>query len=404
MNFLAKKMQKRWHWLLSRSGDHFRKRPYIVPLLAVPLAIIGVFLVFSLGGNRGTKPSQSHVVFLFDNGKRQTLDTKAKTVGDLIAKLPLGLINQDVVEPARSTPIVEDNFRINVYRARPVTIIDGGQKIVTLTAQKSPRVVAEGAGLRIYSEDRPVFAPGDLKENIIGEQVAIERATPVHLNLYGTPLIIRTHSQTVGQLLQERSIILAKGDKLQPKASTPITPDLEVFILRKGVKIVTKKESIPAPVQSVSDSHLTSGTTVIRQEGSAGVRVATYEIKTENGHEVSRKLLQSIVAARPIPRIIAVGTVGFSGSLQTWLLKLRNCESGGNYQTNTGNGYYGAYQFSIGTWNTLGTGYARADLAPPSVQDQGIIINTNRSSGGLASQNPGCYYSTGISAFPPSNR
>src|SRR6185437_6494619 len=99
--------------------------------------------------------------------------------------------------------------------------------------------------------------------------------------------------------------------------------------------------------------------------------------------------------------IEVVGSHQLSLSLQQWLLKLRTCESGGNYQDNTGNGYYGAYQFSEGTWSSLGTGYARADLAPPSVQDQAIIRNTNRSSAGLAGQNPGCYSSTGISAYPP---
>jgi len=48
--------------------------------------------------------------------------------------------------------------------------------------------------------------------------------------------------------------------------------------------------------------------------------------------------------------------------------KLRLCESGGAYNRNSGNGYYGAYQFDIGTWAGYG-GYARADLAPPEVQD-----------------------------------
>lgn len=43
-------------------------------------------------------------------------------------------------------------------------------------------------------------------------------------------------------------------------------------------------------------------------------------------------------------------------------------ESGCNYATNTGNGYYGAYQYDIGTWGGYG-GYARADLAPKEVQD-----------------------------------
>ncbi|MEA2826992.1 MAG: resuscitation-promoting factor RpfA, partial [Actinomycetota bacterium] len=33
---------------------------------------------------------------------------------------------------------------------------------------------------------------------------------------------------------------------------------------------------------------------------------------------------------------------------------LADCESGGDYSINTGNGYYGAYQFSLSTWQSLG--------------------------------------------------
>lgn len=37
---------------------------------------------------------------------------------------------------------------------------------------------------------------------------------------------------------------------------------------------------------------------------------------------------------------------------------LANCESGGNWQTNTGNGYYGGIQFSLQTWQAVGgSGY-----------------------------------------------
>ncbi|MDX3189787.1 transglycosylase family protein, partial [Streptomyces sp. MN03-5084-2B] len=34
--------------------------------------------------------------------------------------------------------------------------------------------------------------------------------------------------------------------------------------------------------------------------------------------------------------------------------KLRMCESSGRYATNTGNGYYGAYQFDLPTWRSVG--------------------------------------------------
>jgi hypothetical protein len=48
--------------------------------------------------------------------------------------------------------------------------------------------------------------------------------------------------------------------------------------------------------------------------------------------------------------------------------RLRMCEAGGNYHTNTGNGYYGAYQFSLGTWRGLGYS-GLPSSASPSTQD-----------------------------------
>ena len=47
---------------------------------------------------------------------------------------------------------------------------------------------------------------------------------------------------------------------------------------------------------------------------------------------------------------------------------LRDCESTNNYRVNTGNGYYGAYQFDQSTWESVG-GTGRPHWAAPEVQD-----------------------------------
>lgn len=49
--------------------------------------------------------------------------------------------------------------------------------------------------------------------------------------------------------------------------------------------------------------------------------------------------------------------------------RLAACESGGNYSINTGNGYYGAYQFDLSTWRSVGFS-GRPDLASRSTQDE----------------------------------
>ena len=71
--------------------------------------------------------------------------------------------------------------------------------------------------------------------------------------------------------------------------------------------------------------------------------------------------------------IAGVGLIGAGGvasaepTADDWY-RLRVCESGNNYAINTGNGYYGAYQFDLGTWRSVGgTGYP--NQASPATQD-----------------------------------
>ena len=54
--------------------------------------------------------------------------------------------------------------------------------------------------------------------------------------------------------------------------------------------------------------------------------------------------------------------------MEAALAKLRQCESGGRYTLNTGNGYFGAYQFSASTWSRLGFS-GLPHQAPAAIQD-----------------------------------
>src|SRR5258708_5378046 len=113
------------------------KRVVKHPLFTVPTATFMVLLALSgaafltlNGGSPKLQPTDSHIVIISHDKKEQTVPTHAKTVGELLAKTHITLNPGDVVEPSPNTEIVEDNFRVNVYRAVPVTIIDGDRKSV----------------------------------------------------------------------------------------------------------------------------------------------------------------------------------------------------------------------------------------------------------------------------------
>jgi Transglycosylase-like domain len=70
-----------------------------------------------------------------------------------------------------------------------------------------------------------------------------------------------------------------------------------------------------------------------------------------------------------VSSVATAAPVGASEPMKTQLHKLRVCESGNNYHENTGNGYYGAYQFAGSTWHSLGFA-GRPDHAKASTQNR----------------------------------
>ncbi|MER6733468.1 transglycosylase family protein [Streptomyces puniciscabiei] len=70
----------------------------------------------------------------------------------------------------------------------------------------------------------------------------------------------------------------------------------------------------------------------------------------------------------PLGLLAATGNAAAAGN-GVWD-RIAQCESGGNWHINTGNGYYGGLQFSAGTWRAYGgTAYApTADQASRSAQ------------------------------------
>jgi peptidoglycan hydrolase-like protein with peptidoglycan-binding domain len=58
-----------------------------------------------------------------------------------------------------------------------------------------------------------------------------------------------------------------------------------------------------------------------------------------------------------------------SSSASAVLERIARCESGGDPTTDTGNGYYGKYQFSLATWHRMG-GTGNPAQASEALQDQ----------------------------------
>ena len=291
----------------------FGHHPFAVPV--VTLALLsgitgGVIALRAASDDTAQVPPTNIVIISYDHHER-TVPSNEPTVGSLLRKLSISLHEGDVVEPALETPIKQDAFRINIYRAVPVKVVDSaGQTTFGFSAATTPRSIARQAGYEIYPEDAVSVTPVDnfIRQQAIGEQVVIDRATPVDVNLYGSLITMRTHAKTVGGLLAEKHIVLGPTDTVMPAPSTPITQVQKLFIDRNGQRTENISEEIPMPVEVISDPGLAYGTSAIRQRGSPGKRVVTYQIRLQNDKEVGRSVIQSIVTEQPVAQIVAQGT------------------------------------------------------------------------------------------------
>lgn len=293
---------RRWH-----------KHPFGLPIAVFVLLLLIAGGITSLLARQHklTLSSTNHIVILTRDGERQVVPTSAHTVEDLISRLHISVGKYDRVEPSLSTLIVQDNFRVNIYRAVPVTIIDGAAVTTSYSAATTARSIVAQTGMVLYAEDGVTAAPAQnlVTQESVGQIVTIERSIPINLNIYGTQTSVRTHAKTVGGLVAEKHIKLVAGATLNPAASTPLTSGMQVFVLNKGVSITSVEEVIPMPVQNVDDNNLTLGSNAIRQAGSPGKQLVTYQITIDpkTGKETGRIPIQTVVIQNPVTQIVAIG-------------------------------------------------------------------------------------------------
>ncbi len=287
------------------------KKHLIIPIVTISSLLVASIVIFLIlnNGSPQFKPITAYIAIISHDHTQTTVPTNEPTVGALLKKLSLTLNQGDVVEPSLNTAITQDNFRINIYRALPVEIINGSQQIFTYSAQTTARSIAQQSGITIYPEDYVYLQPvtNFLTQPTLGEQVVIVPSTPVNLNVYGTQTLIRTHATTVGGLLTTEHIVLGPNDTVQPTADTLLSANIQVFLIHHGTQLTTVQKTIPIPVQTIQDNSLTFGTSAIRQQGSPGQELLTYQQNLQNGIVVSQTLIQTVVTQQPVTEIIAEG-------------------------------------------------------------------------------------------------
>jgi uncharacterized protein YabE (DUF348 family) len=351
-------------------------------ILAIGILIIIVFFGL-LSGHLPLTPAahadSARMVSLYVDGQTRVFGTDATTVGEILNRADVKLGANDLVEPTADTAVPKTMFNINVYRARPVLIVDGYADYHISSAYQSPRLLAEAAGVSVYPEDayNTEVITDIVDAGAIGEKVTIKRATPFVLHADGKIRTVRAQSNTVGGALAEAKVAIGPNDTLSSGPTDSLIPGMDVSITRVTEVVTDVTEKLLRPVQSSSDPNMLKGQTVVKAEGSDGNKVVTYRIHYRDGAETSRDLIKVVSQTDPTPRVVVVGTkVLFAGSVEYWrpqviaaanawgldpntMLRIMACESGGNATSVSrfvvnGEHPMGLFQYLPSTWISAG--------------------------------------------------
>jgi resuscitation-promoting factor RpfB len=329
----------------------------------LPLKTLAVnaAVVSTLVGGTTAYATFDNTVTLSVDGKAESIHTFADTVDEVLAAQDIELGTHDVVAPSVSSP-VEDGSEIAVRFGRPLTVtVDGVERQLWTTALSVDEAL-EDMGIRAAGAELSVSRSLGIGRRGLAFEVRTAKDVTLVADGKSTPLT--TTAVTVREALADAGITLSKLDQISPALEDRVTSGLTLTVQRIVAEQRTVTVSVPHEVTRKNDSSLYEGETKVEVEGRDGTIERLIEVLIVDGTEGAPRVLSEKVLVPAVAEVVLVGTkerastpIDTSGDGGVWD-QLAQCESGGNWAINTGNGYYGGLQFSLGTWQAYGgSGY-----------------------------------------------
>lgn len=374
---------------------------------AVALAVVGTTL--------GYQSLKKDVTLSLD-GQSQQVSASGSTVADVLESQDIKVGEHDVVAPGLDES-VSDGTKISVRFGRQVHLdVDGKERSYWVTATDVAGALDQ-IGRSFNGADLSMSRGAGIDRS----GVSLDVVTPKSLKIKIAKKKVVTHqvaAATVGDVLKDLGVKVDKDDEVTPKASTEISDGTKITVTRiKVVRKDVKGEEIDFETVEKTSGDMYSDESETTREGVAGLRDVTYRLTYRNGELVATKQLTSKVTRKPVSEVVTTGTKerpepepapeddggsnpppDYEGGSTVWD-QLAQCESGGNWGINTGNGFQGGLQFSPSTWSGYGGGEFAA-TANQATREQQIIVAERVLAGQGWGAWPSCSSQLGLSGAP----
>ena len=376
--------------LVSKSSLH-----RLVHSKAVLVALVAT-VVLALAGTTYGYTAMSNKVTLSIDGQERQVTVMGDTVGAVLEAEGIEVGEHDQVLPSAEESVT-DGSAISVKYGRPLELTVDGETTTHWTTATDVGSALTDLGMRFSGADLSVSRGGSIDRGGLSLDVVTEKT--LTMKLAGKkPVERQVAALTAKDAVKELGIKVDKYDKFTPGGDGELQDgDTVVFTDIDVVKKRFKSETLDFETIEREDSSMLEGETEVVRAGRDGSRDVTYRVTMRNGEVVARKVLRQDVLSDPVASIVKVGTkeeatTNFASGSTVWD-SLAQCESGGNWAINTGNGYYGGLQFNLSTWQAYGgTGYPHQ----ASRETQIAIATKVRDANGGYGAWPACSASLGL--------
>ena len=366
-----------------------KKTPWIIAAAAA--CVIGA-------GGGGTAFAMSNEAAVNLYGEQTSVRTFSPTVAELLEAQGIEVKDSDLVVPGLDEQVT-DGLEIQIIERFPVTVtIDGEEQELLTTSGTVGEALEE---IEYPEEGASVSVEPETQLEASGTEVDIvTRKSVTFVGQYGEDTFQVT-ALTVGEAMEKVLGDIEDTDTADVDRDTLLVDGATHEIQRVREAERTETEAIPYETTTEEDDSLLEGRTKTTTEGKKGEVEKVYSETVVDGEVTESELVSEEVVSEPVNEVVVKGTKpapepepepapeassssssdsssserssssqssrssersGNTGASapsvsdgSVWD-RLAQCESGGDWSINTGNGYHGGLQFSRQTWQAFGGG------------------------------------------------
>lgn len=301
------------------------------------------------------------------DGSPREVSSVARTVGDALSAAGVEVGPEDSVTPGVDTSLSEvGDDGIVVRTMKDVVIDDEGEEVEVSTLGLTVGDALEDSDLGVRESDRVDVDRSALLSDV--DRIGVDRQVNIRFDpADGDIHDVATYADTVGEFLREAGVDI-EGKRVSAGVDERLSDGFVLTVEDERPKEEPKPEDEPKP-----------------EEEKPEPEPVVEEPKPEPVVEETAVEVEP-VESKPAPAV-SDGSVWDS---------IAQCESGGNWAINTGNGYQGGLQFNPQTWNAYGGGEYAASADQASREQQIAVAEKVQAAQGWGAW-PACTASLGLS-------